>query len=202
MYEKTDKRRLYWLIDMYLSGKIDAPTFNDEFYYCYSQELDYGQLTGKEEKEFDKVSNVAGRYSPYEEDHKLNPKAFFTEEQLKQTVESVQETLKAESPLKQETSEGETDKRQLYWLMDSYLLGKITASLFKEQFYHYYLSSIDLAGLTRKEAEAFKGLNRIVRNFSPYEQDHKANPGVFFTEQQLKQAVIETKEKLKEESPV
>ena len=35
MYDKTDKRRLYELIDFYLSGEIDAWTFCNEYYYCY-----------------------------------------------------------------------------------------------------------------------------------------------------------------------
>ena len=40
MYEKNDKRRVYWLIDLYLAGKIDDKTFCDEFYYSYDLEMD------------------------------------------------------------------------------------------------------------------------------------------------------------------
>ena len=39
MYEKNDKRRVYWLIDLYLAGKIDDKTFCDEFYYSYDLEI-------------------------------------------------------------------------------------------------------------------------------------------------------------------
>jgi hypothetical protein len=77
MYEKTDKRRLYWLMDMYLSDKIDAPTFCDEFYYCYGQELDReSSLSEKEFEAFEKLDLVTGRYSRFEKDHKLASKAF------------------------------------------------------------------------------------------------------------------------------
>ena len=44
MYEKNDKRRVYWLIDLYLAGKIDDKTFCDEFYYSYGLEMDYGMV--------------------------------------------------------------------------------------------------------------------------------------------------------------
>jgi hypothetical protein len=100
MYEKTDKRRLYWLMNMYLSAKIDAPTFCDEFYYCYDQELDRETaLTEKELEAFEKLDTVSGRFSRYEQDHKLDPKAFFTEAELKQTIIETKEKLKEESPV-------------------------------------------------------------------------------------------------------
>ena len=44
MYEKNDKRRVYWLIDLYLAGKIDDKTFCDEFYYSYGLEMDGSTL--------------------------------------------------------------------------------------------------------------------------------------------------------------
>lgn len=87
-------------MDMYLSGKIDAPTFCDEFYYCYDQELDREVvLTDKELRAFEKLDVVSGRFSQYEEDHKLDPKAFFTEAQLKQAIIETEEELKEEKPV-------------------------------------------------------------------------------------------------------
>ena len=35
MYERTDKRRLYELMEMYLDGKIDESTFCDDFVPSY-----------------------------------------------------------------------------------------------------------------------------------------------------------------------
>ncbi len=52
MYEKNDKRRVYWLIDLYLAGKIDDKTFCDEFYYSYDLEMDGSTLTKLEREVF------------------------------------------------------------------------------------------------------------------------------------------------------
>ena len=39
-FKKSDKRRLYELIQLYLLGQIDEVLFCDEFYYCYDIELE------------------------------------------------------------------------------------------------------------------------------------------------------------------
>ncbi len=52
MFKRNDKRRLYWLIDQYILGKINDRTFCDEFYYSYDLEMDYSTLTGLEYKLF------------------------------------------------------------------------------------------------------------------------------------------------------
>ena len=63
MFEKEDKRRLYWLIDQYLSGKITERVFCDEFYYCYDLEMDYTTLTEFEHRIFSELSTIRGRFS-------------------------------------------------------------------------------------------------------------------------------------------
>ena len=78
MFEKNDKRRLYWLIDQYLSDKINEITFCDEFYYSYDLEMDYSMLTELEHKLFSELSTVAGRFSEYEEDHLGLQNGFYT----------------------------------------------------------------------------------------------------------------------------
>lgn len=93
MFEKDDKRRLYWLIDQYLSGKITERTFCDEFYYCYDLELDYTVLTEKEYQVLSELSKVVSRFSEYEEDHKLDENAFFTVKQLNKKVVETKEKL-------------------------------------------------------------------------------------------------------------
>jgi hypothetical protein len=99
MFEKDDKRRLYWLMDSYLSGKIDERTFCDEYYYSYDLEVDYKDLSPIEEKAFSELSAVSSRFSEFEEDHKLDAKAFSTVEELKRKVRDTQEKLKAERPI-------------------------------------------------------------------------------------------------------
>lgn len=99
MYNKDDKRRLYWIIEQYLLGKIDESVFCDEFYYSYDLELDNYILTDIEREVFSELSKVSSRFSQYEEDHKLNPKAFSTIQELKQKILETKEKLKAESPI-------------------------------------------------------------------------------------------------------
>ncbi|HEX4840340.1 MAG TPA: hypothetical protein VFU89_07870 [Rhabdochlamydiaceae bacterium] len=86
MYEKTDKRRIYQLIDMYLSEKIDEPTFCDEFYYSYDLELNYNSLMEDERKVFSELSDVVSRFSEFEEDIVEYPGVYYTKEELKQKI--------------------------------------------------------------------------------------------------------------------
>jgi len=83
MYEKTDKRSIYELMDIYLSNEIDAWTFCNEFYYCYDLELDTDSLTELEIEVFSELAVVSGRFTNIEEDLKKYPGTYFTEEQLK-----------------------------------------------------------------------------------------------------------------------
>ena len=93
MHDKTDKRRLYELMEMYLSGKIDAWTFCNEYYYSYDLELDRETLTELEAKSFSELSTVSGRFSNIEDDLKKYPGTFFTEEQLRQKIIETKEKL-------------------------------------------------------------------------------------------------------------
>ena len=99
MFDKTDKRRLYQLMDMYVAGTITASVFCDEFYYCYDLELDNTTLSNLESQVFAELGTVAGRFSPYEEDHLGLPYGFYTEVELRQKVFETKEKLKKQSPL-------------------------------------------------------------------------------------------------------
>jgi hypothetical protein len=99
MFKKDDKRRLYWLMDIYLSNEITAKTFCDEFYYCYDLELDSELLTKLEEQVFSELGTVTGRFSEFEEDIRQYPGTYFTEKQLKQKVLEALEKLKEERPI-------------------------------------------------------------------------------------------------------
>lgn len=86
MYDKSDKRRLYWLIDQYLVGKINELSFCDEFYYLYDLGIDRKALTESERKIFENLSMVVSRFSQHEEDHKLDARAFATKQELGQEI--------------------------------------------------------------------------------------------------------------------
>ena len=94
MYEKTDKRSIYELMDIYLSNEIDAWTFCNEFYYCYDLELDTDSLTELEIEVFSELAVVSGRFTNIEEDLKKYPGTYFTEEQLKLKILESKDKLK------------------------------------------------------------------------------------------------------------
>ena len=94
MYEKTDKRRIYELIDMYLNEKIDAPTFCYEFYFSYDLELDHKLLTEDEYKAFYELSQTTSRFSEFKEDFEKYPGVYRTKEELKQKITQTKHELK------------------------------------------------------------------------------------------------------------
>lgn len=97
MYSKNDKRRLYQLVDMYIDGIITASVFCEEFYYSYNLEISDKDLTNSEKEAFSELDKIASRFSEYEDDHQLDPKAFSTETELRQKVLMTKEKLKPES---------------------------------------------------------------------------------------------------------
>ncbi|WP_156308943.1 magnesium and cobalt transport protein CorA [Sphingobacterium endophyticum] len=99
MFEKNDKRRLYHLMDMYLSGNITDIIFCDEFYYSYDLEIDIDTLTDIEKKAFSELSTISDRFSEFEEDHIKYPKGFYTAEELKQKLIETQEKLQEQRPI-------------------------------------------------------------------------------------------------------
>ncbi|MEI8125257.1 MAG: hypothetical protein WCG42_05845 [Parachlamydiaceae bacterium] len=89
MYKKADKRRIYELIDMYLSGKINESTFCYEFYCSYDLEIDYDTLLKDEYKAFYELSEITSRFSEFEKDIETYPGVYRTKEELKQkTIET------------------------------------------------------------------------------------------------------------------
>jgi hypothetical protein len=93
MHERKDKRRIYYLINMYLSEKVDETTFCNEFYYSYDLELDYRSLTEEEHKAFSELGEVAGRFSEFGEDHKKLPGVYYTKKELRQKTLETKEKL-------------------------------------------------------------------------------------------------------------
>lgn len=94
MYERTDKRRIYQLIDIYLSDKINESTFCHEFYCSYDLELDYDTLMEDEYKAFYELSEITIRFSEFEEDIKKYPGVYRTKEEVKQKIIETKEKLK------------------------------------------------------------------------------------------------------------
>ena len=86
MYEKSDKKTLYQIMDLYLSGIIDESTFCDEFYLSFDLEIDFNTLTKNEYEAFSELGKVSSRFSPFMEDHKKYPGVYKTKEELKEKI--------------------------------------------------------------------------------------------------------------------
>lgn len=93
MYSKCDKKRIYWLMDEYLSGRLNETAFCDEFYYSYDLELDHSTLSDLERQYFSKLNMVVSRFSPYPEDQKLDPNAFSSVNELREMALYIKEHL-------------------------------------------------------------------------------------------------------------
>lgn len=92
--EKADKEYLYKIINYYLNKQINPREFCDEFYYCYSKELDYDTLSDKEQIFFGKLSTITSRFSEFVEDHIKYPGTYFDKKDLDSTIQEVSEQLK------------------------------------------------------------------------------------------------------------
>lgn len=97
VYENSDKLRLYWLINQYIIGNINESLFCDEFYYCYDLGIDRNKLNSVEKNAFQELDEIVSRFSPYKEDHLLDPKAFTTTEELNQKIIKTDLLLKTQN---------------------------------------------------------------------------------------------------------
>ncbi len=93
MFEKSDKRYIYNLINDYLENKIDEVVLCDGMYFSYVHEIDESTLNDIESEAFSELEAVTSRFSKFEEEHKLDPKAFRTKEEVRQAAIEDKEKL-------------------------------------------------------------------------------------------------------------
>lgn len=94
MLEKTDKNRIYQLIDMYLSGTIDETTFCNEFYVLFDLNINYEKLNNDEYNAFYELSEITSRFSEFEEDIKRYPGVYHSKDEVKQKILDTRKKLK------------------------------------------------------------------------------------------------------------
>jgi len=92
MHSKTDKRRLYWLINQYLLEKISEAAFCDDFHDTLVNEMYYKGLTDVEYDVFVDLNDVSQRFTEYQEDFELWS-GFVTATELKQKILEAQKKL-------------------------------------------------------------------------------------------------------------
>ncbi len=89
-----------------------------------------------------------------------------------------------------------SDKRYLYWLIDQYLSGAFNASSFCAAYYDSLDLEVNPETLTKLEDVTFSELYTVASRFSDSAEDHKNYPGTYFTEDELRQKIIDTKNEL------
>jgi len=87
------------------------------------------------------------------------------------------------------------------WFIDEYLSGRINETTFCDDFHDTLVNEMYYEGLTDVEYKIFDDLSGVSQRFSEYKEDFKLWAG-FVTAEELKQKIIETKEKLQEQSPI
>ena len=93
MYNRNDKRHIYWLIDEYLNKNIDVRHFCDEFYFSYALEIEPESLNEIEKNTFIELNKIISRFSPFEEDFELDRNAFTTIEELNRAIKLATDKL-------------------------------------------------------------------------------------------------------------
>jgi hypothetical protein len=95
MFPYDDKRFVYYLIEKYLKNQLTEKQFCDEFRLSFDLELDLTMLDPDEYDAMHYLGLVAGRFSPYDEDHMNSPGALYTKEELQsKIVETKQKLMK------------------------------------------------------------------------------------------------------------
>ncbi|MEY9092596.1 magnesium and cobalt transport protein CorA [Paenibacillus sp. RC84] len=89
-----------------------------------------------------------------------------------------------------------TPKQRLYWLLRLYKDKEIQAETFCDEFHLTYHYELNYDELTETERVLFKEIAAVAARFSPFEEDHKIYPGVYFTTEDVERVVRENSSEL------
>ena len=88
----TEKEQLWYLINRVLNGTYDIKAFCSEFTRIYNLEVDYEQLSEKENNEFGDLCEMAERFS--DDDYELKiPNMYYSKEQILDKARYVKQEL-------------------------------------------------------------------------------------------------------------
>lgn len=93
--DKRSKNYIYHLMKELVKKEISPRKFCNEFYECFDLNIDLNLLSEVEKKQFESLSDVAGRFSEFQEDIDKFPKAYSDEKELRKKVGEVCTFLKS-----------------------------------------------------------------------------------------------------------
>ena len=83
------------------------------------------------------------------------------------------------------------NKKRIYWLINQYLLEKIDAQTFSDEYYYCFDLELRNLNLTNLEKHIFTELSIVAGRFSDIKEDLEKYPGTYFTEEELRNKIIE-----------
>lgn len=88
----TGKAKLYWLVDLHMSGHHDVGTFCKEFERTYNFEVKKAELSISEQSAFDGLFDTVTMYSPFPDELKTIP-FYRSGEQIREAVATARSKL-------------------------------------------------------------------------------------------------------------
>lgn len=89
-----------------------------------------------------------------------------------------------------------TEREQLWYLINEYQKGNYDSELFAREFSRIYDLEVDYDSLSKTEEEYFGKLSEITGRFTNDSEDLRIYPGVYFTEDDMKQFISQMLEEM------
>lgn len=86
------------LLEQYFCDRISTINFCNKFYEWYDMGIYRDEMDQNKRIWFDELSIIAGRYSEFSEDHKIAPKFYTTEAEIKAKVKDILQLLQTNLP--------------------------------------------------------------------------------------------------------
>ena len=84
---------IYYLLEQYFFNEVNTIDFCNKFYDWYDLGTYRDNIKPNEQKWFDELSTLTGRYSEFKEDHNIDSKAFTSGTEIKKKVKEVLRNL-------------------------------------------------------------------------------------------------------------
>lgn len=85
----TKKQQLYYLIEEFVKGNYSVKSFCQAYENTFYPDFPKKELTSEELSKFEFLGSIVSRFSPFDEDVKLYPNTYFTEEYVKEAIFNV-----------------------------------------------------------------------------------------------------------------
>jgi hypothetical protein len=85
----TKREQFFYLLRAYKRGEYSTPLFCDAYLDVIYPDQPKDEFSPEEWELIDGFSRLVSRYSPYESDHRLSPRAFVADQEIECAFESI-----------------------------------------------------------------------------------------------------------------